>query len=736
VPLVYVSIAWVAGVVLGSTAAPPLPFLITGLCLPALAFVVRRRLRPILLAAACLVLVSAGMLRLHASQPDEGANAIRDYNEGGIVTITGMVTRDPEPGDGTTQLQLAVDEVTAAGETRRAEGAVLLFVPRYPEYAYGDILRVTGQPGTPPRFEDFDYAAYLARRGVQSTMLYPEIEVIDTGQGSPVLDWVYSARRNLASSLAEALHEPQASLTQGMVLGLRGGIPDDVRTDFARSGTSHLLAISGLHLSIIAGLFVGLGTRVFGRRYHAYAWFALSVVWLYAVITGLQPPILRAAIMVSLFLAADMLGRQRSALTSLGFAAAVMVGINPGLPWEPAFQLSFLAMLGLIVVSPRLQALATRTVPAFVADSPLGAVVRPVMDTAAITLGVLIVVWPVIAYHFGIVSLVAPLATVLALPALPAIVTLGGLTAVIGLAAPPVAQVTGWLAWLAASYLEAVVSGLASLPLSSIEIGLDAPLVLTYYAVLGACLWLARSGWRLPGILPRLDAPLSRLPARWVIPPLAASALLAVLAAVSVPDGRLHVSFLDVGQGDAILVQTAAGHDILIDGGPSAGAVTRALGDRMPFWDRRIDLLVLTHPHADHLAGLIEVLRRYRVDRVLLPAGDHDSPLYREWLRLVEGKGVAVTTGRAGQRISAGNGGTVIEVLGPASSSLSGTDESGLVLRVSTGQASFLLTADTGAEAESELARRRAGLASTVLNTTETQSTLFRWMQPHLLKQV
>ncbi len=123
--------------------------------------------------------------------------------------------------------------------------------------------------------------------------------------------------------------EPQASLAQGIILGIRTNIPASLEDDFVRSGTAHILAISGINLTIVAGILVSLGIWAFGRRRYTYIWVALSIIWLYTLLTGLHPPALRAAIMVSLFLTADFLGRQRSGIIALFLAAAIMVGINP-----------------------------------------------------------------------------------------------------------------------------------------------------------------------------------------------------------------------------------------------------------------------------------------------------------------------------------------------------------------------------------------------------------------------
>jgi competence protein ComEC len=160
-----------------------------------------------------------------------------------------------------------------------------------------------------------------------------------------------------------------------------------------------------------------------------------------------------------------------------------------------------------------------------------------------------------------------------------------------------------------------------------------------------------------------MSRPLSERNKKWLVLSLAVAAVLVSFLAVSLPDDRLHVSFLDVGQGDAILIQKGS-QQVLVDGGPSPQAVCLGLGEKMPFWDRTIELMVLSHPSADHVTGLVEVLSRYRVKQVLYPEMDFESAIYDEWLRVVGEKAVKVTPARAGQRISLG-GGVTIEVLGP-----------------------------------------------------------------------
>jgi len=718
--LIYLSGAWVAGIYLGSRLALPPPLILIGLLPLPLLFFLRQKRRVIILTAVCLAAFFGGALCYQASLPPSDASHLQFYN-GQEAEIQGTVSADPEIRDNSTHIRLSVSQLN--GE--KVSGDALLFVPRYPEYSYGEVLQVRGKLETPPRLDDFDYQGYLENQQIYSTMLYPDIEVLETGKGFKPLAWVYSLRSSLSQSIARVIPEPQASLAQGIVLGIRYNIPQSIKDDFAATGTAHLLAISGLHLSILAGILLSIGIWLFGKKRYIYIWLALGVIWLYAVISGFNPPVVRGAIMASLFLSAELLGRQRTAITSLAFAAAVMVGIDPAILWDAAFQLSFLGMAGLIFIAPPLMSLGRKIDRATIGEEGVGAALANIVtDSFSVTLAATLAVWPVVAHYFGIVSLVGPLATFLALPALPALIVFGALAGLTGLAFLPVAQGIGWLGWLFASYMLLIVRGLASLDISAVGADwINPTLMVGYYAVLVLVVWLVSQRGRLPKVggwlkdgAVRSTELVSRLRLRWVVPPLLVLAILASTAAATMPDDRLRVSFLDVGQGDAILIQKGS-QQVLVDGGPSPQLLTLELGGKMPFWDRTIELVVLTHPHADHLTGLVEVLKRYKVERALYPDLDDGSPLYREWLGLVAEDSQA-TIARAGEEIDLGDG-VKIEVLNPPVPPLAGTDSdtdnNGVVLRLTDGRVSFLLTADIQREDEFELIAQGDDLASTVL---------------------
>jgi len=424
--LLYVSCAWVAGIFLGSKLSLPLLALAFGLIPFALIPFLPSSKKSLIVAGLCLLALLGGGLHFPSSLPPVDEHSLCFYNDAGIVEIQGMVADEPDIRDRYCLLTFSANDVTANGEKEEVSGTALIRVPRYPAYRYGDVLKIMGRLETPPQFEDFDYKSYLARQGIYSVIYYPEVEVLDHSQGFKPLQWIYSLRERLSASLARALPEPQGSLAQAILLGLRGNIPDSLYGAFSRTGTAHLLAISGLHISIIIAMFLSFGILVFGRQRSIYIWLTLVLTWLYALLAGMHPPIIRAAIMGSLFLIAEYLGRQRSAIIALAFAAAVMVGIQPHVLWSVSFQLSFLAMAGLVLLYPYFQVWGRKGVASlFRARERIAAAGGMITDGFAATLAAIVAVGPLIAYNFGVVSLVALPATFFSLPALPFIIVNG-----------------------------------------------------------------------------------------------------------------------------------------------------------------------------------------------------------------------------------------------------------------------------------------------------------------------
>ena len=366
------------------------------------------------------------------------------------------------------------------------------------------------------------------------------------------------------------------------------------------------------------------------------------------------------------------------------------------------------------------------------------------MLPATVSMAAILATLPLLAFNFHRISLLSLPATLLTLPALPLALTASLAAALLGLVSTGLGQAMGALAWLPLSYILGIVEGLAQIPQAVLRIGgIAGLLVWAYYGGAAAvALFIGLRQYRTGSLLDRVVL-WSPRPAVKAATLLGFAALVLLIWAVnlSLPDGKLRVAFLDVGQGDAIFVQGPNGEQALIDGGPDPRLTLRALGERMPFWDRTLDLVVLTHGDEDHLAGLPEVLRRYRVAAVLNNPYPKDSAGAMEWEATLRRKNITVVEAREGQMVRLGND-LVIEVLNPPDPLMDGTpsdaNNNSTVLRLRYGDVSFLLTGDVHRDAEISMIARNLDMESTVLKVahhgsgSSTSEAFLDYVQPRL----
>ena len=742
--LVYLAGAWLLGVLAGAVWWPGVAAIgVAGLVGAAL----ERRPQAAVLGLLAAGLFVAGAARYVDQRPPDAPTGIARYNDTS-VRFRALVTDEPDVRGRSQRVRLSVREVfdpstslgAGDGQWQPESGGVLLRGALFPRYRYGDLLELRGELERPPSSPDFDYREYLARQGVVSVIAFPEIETIATGRGGLALAALHDVRRELGDALGRALPEPQAALAQGIFLGQRSAIPPDLTDDLNATGTSHLIAISGHNVSLVAALVIASLAWLIGRRQAAIA--ALIAIGAYTALTGASPTVVRAAIMGGLFVGATLAGRPTSALPSIALAAALMTGWEPLVVRDVSFQLSFAAIIGLTYLTPSLQTRGGDLLRRWGVETSEGGFAAFVLESTAMTTGAVAATLPLIALNFGRVSAVAPISNLLLVPAFPLILGASALTAVAGAVWAPLGQATGWVAWASLTYMVEVARFFAGLPLASFQVsGFGAGHAAASYLALVALGWWLRRR-RPEGTLAlapeRLPTGGLRLrPALALAGGLAVAASLAWWAALGDTGGRLSLSVLDIGQGDALLVETPGGHRVLIDGGPSGQAVTQALGEALPFWERTLDLVVLTHPQEDHLAGLIEVLERYDVRQVLATPADADSAAYREWRELIQREGIPYREGRPGQRIDLG-GGATLEVLGPSADALASGEpnDASLVLRLTWGEVSFLLTGDIEAGGEEALLRSDAALRSVVLkvphhgSATSSSAAFVRAVRP------
>jgi competence protein ComEC len=404
----------------------------------------------------------------------------------------------------------------------------------------------------------------------------------------------------------------------------------------------------------------------------------------YSLLVGLSPSVLRAALMAAVASCGIVSGRRAATANALCVAVSAMLVADPTAVDDLGLQLSALATAGLILWQAPL-------------SERLAALPSPLRDGLATTIAATAPTLPVVAGAFGRLSLISPIANLVCVPSFPLLMLAGAATSAIGAASLDAARPIALLAWASAFALRSGVETFASVPLASLAVPAGA-LTGGLVAMLEVGLVFAarripspgalRSVWRVPSFrlsAPRVSAQRGGIAAAMII----VLALSLALAAWPSSSGAVRVIALDVGQGDAYLVDVG-GALALIDGGPDPARVLDELGATLPPWHRRIDVVALTHAHTDHGAGLLAVLERYDVGLAIEPVGLNASPLTDLWSAALAKRGIERRAVRAGQRVQLGS--ATIAVLAPADDLL--VDTPSLVLRVESGSFSALFTGD------------------------------------------
>jgi competence protein ComEC len=531
-------------------------------------------------------------------------------------------------------------------------------LPAYPAVVAGDIVTVEGPIRPRPTSS---YGDYLERIGAVGTITARSMEVaprsLDAGHA------VEDARQAAAAALAAVLPEPEAGLAAGILIGLRDRVDRDLAAAFTTAGVSHVVAISGWNIAIVAAAVAACSGRMDRRRRSVVT---MAAIVAYVVFAGASASVVRAGAMAGVVLLARESGRAGRAAAALGWAAAILLLADPRLIGDAGFQLSALATAGLI-------AWATPTAEA-IERLGRGHVPRWLAESLGVSLAAQLATLPVILIAFGRLAILAPAVNLVIVP-LVAPAMAAGLVALLGgalvtLGAPSVVgAVLALPGWVSLRSMVAIVDTAAGIPFASVA--LPAPIALaaagaTIAAILGVRLRLHRhrahasardrttqprptepppSGRRTTTSAPRA--------LRLAVVSLAVSVVVGGAVVSSRPVGLPRVSVMDVGQGDAILVEGSRGGRLLIDGGPDPARLLIELDARIPPWDRRIDAVILTHPHEDHVAGLARLLDRYRIGRVFEPGMRGPGPGYAAWLSRLAAAAAPVRMGLArGDRLA------------------------------------------------------------------------------------
>ena len=557
-----------------------------------------------------------------------------------------------------TRLTLDVEQVDDVPRTGRV--SLALYGPP-PPLAQGQRIRVEARLERPIGLRDpgvFDAAARLAREGIHVTGSASSTRVVPLEPPAP--PWPARVRQFALAAFAERLPPVSAGLLGGLVLGARTALPADVQDAFRSAGVFHILAVSGFNVALLAGV-VWTVVRTTGGGRRAAAAAGIAAVVGFAAVVGPEPSVIRATIMGVLVLAAVLLDREASVTNSLALAALVILAARPGDLLDPGFQLSFAATAGIVLAPlPR----------------------HGIAAALAVSLAAQLAVLPVTLVHFNQVSTVGVVANLAAVP-LAAAATVLGLLAVVATAISEVSAAAVFGAvWPPLLLLRTVAALAAAVPGAVVHWPAPDPVAIgAYIAALASA--LAAWRWRARPAACRMLGGIAALA-------LVSAAVLAALPVLTRGDGRLHVSVLDVGQGDAIIVETPDGSAIVVDAG--AGGPSRLdLGERAvaPFlWNRGILTLhatLTTHQDVDHAGGMAALRRLFSVRETW-----DDAPGSRS------------------------HGGALLTSIVPDVASARGNDRAS-VLRVELGLASVLLAADVETRGERALIDAGIPLSATVL---------------------
>lgn len=442
------SSGFIGGVAIASFVTVPLFYIGVGACISALTCFLSRFFgwpgaRFYIIAPAGVLTICFGMVWMYARAVPIDSWLLS--HEGTRVGFVGTIIREPDERSSHTMLFVSDIVAGIEGTGALVNGTVLMRVPTYPKWSYGDRISVSGIVTPPTSFETdggrvFDYAAYLKRFGVTHTIDRPRVSLVASGYGNPIVSFLFAFKGRLMAALALVIPSPSVELLFGILFGSQRGLPADLEDFFRRAGLIHIVVLSGYNLSVIADWIMRAASQL--PRSIGLLLGALSIV-AYATMAGASATAVRAALMALLVILAQVVRRRYHVSRALMLAGVFMVILNPYvLLFDRSFQLSFIATIAVIYVAPLVESYVPWVSERFALRS-----------IVASTLATNVLVLPLLLYTAGNVSLFSLPANILALPLIPATMFLGTVTAGVALIAPQVALLSGlithaFLVWI------------------------------------------------------------------------------------------------------------------------------------------------------------------------------------------------------------------------------------------------------------------------------------------------
>ncbi|MDP2736975.1 MAG: ComEC/Rec2 family competence protein [bacterium] len=441
-------------------------------------------IKPIPLFLLLLAILFFSIWRYGLSLPLDTPDKIWYYNNQTVI-VRGFIANEPDIRDASQKLEISVEAINKL-PGRKISGKILVTADLYPEYKYGDKLEIECELLKPEVFRGFAYDRYLARYNIYSVCYYPRLKILSSGGGNYVYAKIFSFKTKLVSLIDTGLGEPESSLARPIVFGGQKGLEQTIRDDFQKVGLTHIMAVSGFNVSILAVIIMAVLLALGLNRQRAF-YVAAIFLAAYIILVGLPASAMRAGLMGFLVLWALKLGRFNKITNSLVLTAVIMLLANPKiLRDDVGFQLSFLAIAGLVYVYPILEAIRQKIkLPKL----------KGLSDALFITLAAQVFTLPILAYNFSQISLISPLANLAVLWALPLLTVLILAALPLSAALPGLSFIFFLPALIITKYILATVKYMAKIPYGYMEISYlwSGWMVIYYLAVIFMVIKLQQS---------------------------------------------------------------------------------------------------------------------------------------------------------------------------------------------------------------------------------------------------
>lgn len=629
-PLLWLSIAFLAGIIAAKPGILPwqtwaviagggilLIFLEQKYLKKTTAWKRMRSLVP-LPVALFLLFLALGGLRYSIETPHFSVSDLAFYNDSGTYTLTGVVSAPPDRRENAVYLEIRMIEIENPNESdpqrnvKRITGTARVMFPASVKWTYGDVLQFTGNPQTPSEDGNFSYKDYLARQRIHTVLYYPQYtKLVGYGEVSSFRLMLENIRRKAWATIFSQMPQPESGLLAGILLGLDNDLPENLETAYQETGTAHIIAISGFNMAILAGIFTAVFTRV-SNRYWA-AGLTLGAVTVYTVLVGGSPSVVRAAVMSVMALGAHLIGRRQAGLNALGFTAGLMCLGNPMLIDDISFQLSFSATLGLVIFGNPMSDWVKKELEKRLPEEKAETFAKPITDYLLLTLAAQVTTLPVIAYHFGRISINALFANPLILPVQPPILVLGGISVIIGSFLPAIGKVIALLPWMLMRYTNWIVEGFSTLQTASISIHPQLAIWIIVVLVLFVLLFILRNFFK-------------KLFGKWFIW-LVFVLVVGAAAAWSViqhlPDGNLHLKIVAAGSEAVLTIKDTDGKVYVLNPGENVNELSAEIGRGLSPWGYAINEVWITNRSS--VSRLKLLAERIPVSGVLLTSNVYQS---------------------------------------------------------------------------------------------------------------